>query len=328
MYKGFRYSNVVTQRTISADGVYSYDLGVEPLSVIMLQLRPLNDTGTLANWANAFRLAQAVNRLTVLYRGESIISMRGEDIAAMNYYRWGLVPQLLNADNTNNELRSLSLPIIMGRWPYSKSSLFPATGKGELQLELDLDIADTGYDTLQIAVDCLELPDAKPKEYEKRVQQSLTFSATGYNDMDLPVGNLIRGMLLWGTTGYDGASPAPSWGNLSVLLDNAEAGFRSCDWESLVPLHALLGRHPLPPTEDDHKHLVTTDGNAQTELATLGGGGYNLATTYNNYAFLDFDPTGDDTFALDATGARRLQLRANAETANAVRCIPVEVIKV
>lgn len=324
----FQLSNIVTDRLIAADGVSTYDMGVQPLSVILLRLNPLNDTGTLANWANAFRIAQAVNRLTLLYRGESIVSMRGEDIAAYNFYRWGMVPQLVNADNVDNERRSLTLPVVLGRWPYSRTSCFPASGKGELQLELDLDIADTGYDGLRISVDALELPDGKPKEYEKRVQQSLTFAATGNNDIDMPVGNLLRGFLLWGTTGYDGATPAPSFGQVSVLLDNAEAGIRAMDWESLVPLHMLLGRHPLPPTEDSHFHTTTTDGNAQTAVETLGGGGYNRSTEYNRYAFLDYDPTGDDSFALDAKGARRLQLRVNAETADAVRVVPVEVIKV
>jgi hypothetical protein len=326
---GFHISNIHPQRDMTGDGVVTFDMGVNPLSVILLNIRPLNDTGTLANWANAFRLAAAINRATVYYRGQAVISMRGEDIAAFNFYRWGLVPMLGNPDNTNNEQRNLTLPIIMGRYPFMKSSCFPATGKGELILELDIDDADTGYDDLDISVDTIELPGAKPKEYEKRVQQTQTWSATGNNDLDLPVGNLIRGLFLFGTTGYVGATPAPSWGNVTVLQDNQEVGFRGMDWETLQALPCLWGRLPLPVTEDEHRHIVTTDGNAQTELATLGGSGYSPgAATYYNYAYLDFDPTGDDEFALDTASARRLQIRANAETADAVRCIPVERIKV
>jgi hypothetical protein len=328
----FLLSNQIPERNIAADGVFTYDLGVRPTSAVLINLRPLNDTGTLANWNNAIRIASAINRVTVLWRGQAIHSMTGADLVAFNWLRWGMLPHMYasNDDDTNNERRVVTVPVVMGRFPFDPQSCFPAPAKGELTVELDLDIADTGYDTLNLSIDTLELPDARPREFEKRVQQSLTFSATGNNDMDLPVGNLIRGMLLWGTTGYVGATPAPSWGSVSVLLDNQEVGFRSMDFEVLSAQQALLGRLGLNPTEDDHLHRVTTDGNAQAELTTLGGGGHGPtgAGTYRNYAFLDFDPTGDDMFALDTKTARRLQIRANAETADAVRCVPIEVIKV
>lgn len=324
----FNKANIVPLRDLAGDGITTVDLGVQPLSVLLLNIRVLNDTGTLADWPNGFQIAKAVNRLTILWRGTSIIAMKGEDILAMNYYRWGMMPWLMNPDNTNNEQRSLTLPVIMGRYPYSKSSCFPSVGKGELTLEIDWDDADTGYDTTGFSVDVIELPSAKPKEYERRVQQTATWAATGNNDLDLPVGNLIRGLFLFGTTGYVGASPAPSWGKVSVLMDNQEAGFRDLEWETLQGLHMVRGLPFLSTTEDDHKHTTTTDGNAQTAVATLGGGGYNIATTYQNYGFLDYDPTGDDEFALDTAGAKRLQIRASAETADAVRCIPIERIKV
>lgn len=321
---GFHISNILPSRNIGADAVLTYDLGVQPLSVILLTLKPLNDTGTLANNANAYRIAQALNRVTVMYRGAAIHSMRGEDLLAFNWYRWGMAAPIVNADNVNNERKSLTIPLVMGRYPFMKDSCFPAVGKGELVLECDFDVADTGYDTLDFQIDTVELPGAKPTEFEKRVQQGQTWAATGNNDIDLPVGNLIRGLFLWGTTAYDGATPAPSWGNLAVLKDNMEVGFRGLDWEVARVLQQLWGRSWLPPAEDGHFHTTTTDGNAQTAVETLGGGGYNRATEYNNYAYLDFDPTGDDRYALDTKDASRLQIRANAETADAVRCIPVE----
>lgn len=327
----FHISNIVPERNIAADGVFTYDMGVNPLSVILVNLRPLNDTGTLAQWCNGFQIAQAINRATLYYRGQAVVSMRGEDIVALNFQRWGLLPHMYgsNDDDTNNERRCVTIPIILGRYPFSKTSCFPAAGKGELVLELDLDVADTGYDTLNLSIDTIELPNAKPKEYERRVQQTQTWAATGNNDLDLPVGNPIRGLHLWGTTSFVGASPAPSWGNITVLMDNQEVGFRALDWEVGQMLNSLWGRPGLNPTEDGHLHRVTTDGNAQTELTTLAGGGHGptAAGTYRNYLFLDFDPTGDDTFVLDTKSARRLQIRANAETADAVRCVPIEVIK-
>ena len=61
-----------------------------------------------------------------------------------------------------------------------------------------------------------------------------TMGATGDQDLDLiSAGNAIRGILLFGTTPFGGASPAPSWGRLKLLLDNQEVGFANTDWEKV-----------------------------------------------------------------------------------------------
>lgn len=330
----FLHNIAVQERNIAADGLQVFDLAVNPLSVIHLALRPLNDTGTLATFQSYKGICAALNRVTVAYRGEAIMSMRGEDIAAMNYFRWGIMPFQGQHDDTNNERRCAVLPIIMGRWPFSKTSCFPAARRGELTLEVDFDIADTGYDTLNFSVETTELLDATPKEYEKRVQVLQTNGATGDQDMDLvATGNLIRGILLFGTTPFAGAAPAPSWGRVKVLLDNQEAGYSNTDFEVLQSLHCLWGRQP--PTYDGHMHRVTTSGCAQAELATVSGPinvGAGIAgavdvSGWHQYAFLDYDPTGDDAHALNTAAKSRLILRANVETADAVRAIPIEVIK-
>lgn len=315
------HSVIVQDQAIGADGIYNYDLAVNPLSVVLLVLRPLNDTGALANYARYRAVCAAANKVSITYRGESIVNMRGEDLAALNWFRWGIQPWEGNADNVDNERRAVVLPIMMGRYPYSPTSCFPATRRGELNLELDLDIADTGYDGLRLSVEAIELLEAKPKEYEKKVQLSQTWAATGDNDMDLPPGNVNRGILLFGTTGYAGAAPAPSWGRVKVLLDNQEAGYAASDFEVAQTLPSLWGRQP---NFTEHKHTVNAAGAGVEETTSV----FDVGDDYANYAYLDFDPTGDDTFAIDTRGKSRFHLRANAETADAVRAIPVEVIKV
>jgi hypothetical protein len=279
-------------------------------------------------------IAAGMNRVSILYRGEAIHSMRGEDLAALNYYRWGMMPFQGQHDDTDNERRCAVIPIVMGRWPYDTKSCFPGTRRGELSLEIDWDIADTGYDGMRVSVETIELLDVTPKEYEKRVQVTQTNGATGDQDMDLvATGNLIRGILLFGTTGFAGAAPAPSWGRIKVLLDNQEAGYSNTDFEVAQMLHSLWGRQP--PAYDGHMHRVTTSGCAQTALATLSGPfnvGAGIAGAvdingWSQYCWLDYDPTGDDTHSLVTKGKSRLLLRANVETADAVRAIPVEVIK-
>ena len=158
----FLHTVAVQDQAISADGIYTYDLAVNPLSVVIPVLRPLNDTGTLANFQSYLNMAKAINRISILFRGESIVSMRGEDAAALGFFRHGFIPFQGNHDSTDNERRACPVPILMGKHAYDPTSCFPATRRGELVLELDLDIADTGYDGLRLSVETIELLDAKP----------------------------------------------------------------------------------------------------------------------------------------------------------------------
>jgi hypothetical protein len=325
----FLHNVAVQERAISADGLDSFDLAVNPLSVVLLALRPLNDTGTLSNFGFYRSIATALNRVSILYRGEAIKSIRGEDLAALNFFRWGILPMQANTDNVDNERRCVVLPIIMGRWPYSKTSIFPATRRGELVLECDFDIADTGYDGLRMSVETVEILDAMPKEYEKWVQVTQTNGATGDQDLDLvATGNLIRGILLFGTTGFGGAAPAPSWGRIKVLLDNMEAGFSNTDFEVAQTLSSLWGRQ-LPAFP--HGHTLNAAGAGIEETTSTfdqaAGESGVAADGWNQYCYLDYDPTGDDAHSLNTNGKSRLILRANVETADAVRAVPVECIK-
>lgn len=317
----FLHTVAVQERAIAADGVEQYDLAVNPLSVVLIAIRPLNDTGTLANFARNKQLAQALNRVSIIHRGESIVSMRGEDAYAMALFRHGIEPFQGQLDNVDNERRCMVLPILLGRHAYHPTSCFPATRRGELVLECDYDIADTGYDGLRISVETIELLDAKPTEFEKKVQLTQTWAATGDQDFDLPPGNVNRGLLLFGTTGFAGASPAPSWGRMKVLLDNQETHYGNVDFEVGQMLHNLWGRHsPF----SDHKHTLDAAAAGITETTNT----FDIGEDWTQYCWLDFDPTQDDTYSLDTARRTRFHIRANAETADAVRVVPVEVIKV
>lgn len=317
------HSITVPEQAISADGTQQFDLAVNPLSVVLLGIRPLNDTGTLASHVEYLNMCRALNRVTILFRGESIVSMRGEDIAALNWLRHGIVPETAGDDNVDNERRCEILPVLMGKNAYDPHSCFPASHRGELILEVDFDIADTGYDGLRFSADTIELLDARPSEYEKKLQVTQTFAATGQNDVDLVAANLNRGVLLFGTTPFGGAAPAPSWGRIRCLLDNQEQAYSGIDWEVLKSLHSLWGRHR---SMLHHKHTVNAAG-AGIEESTSVFDHADDTDTMSQWAYLDFDPTRDDMFSLDTRGKTRFQLRAEAETADAIRAVQVEVIR-
>lgn len=322
------HSMLIPERAVSADGVEVFDLPVNPLSVVLLNLRPLNDTGTLANFNRLMGLYGALNRVTILHRGAAVYSMSGRDAGALNFWRHGILPMGANEDNTDNERRCVTLPILLGRFAYDWRSCFPETKRGELTMELDVDIADTGYDGFRYSVEAIELLGAKPSEWERKTTVARTFAATGDNDVDLPLGNTVRGVLGFGTTPFGGASPAPTLGRMQLLMDNEQVGYAATDFEVARMLTSLMGRQP--PTGQFHSHGTTTDGNAQTSVPTLGGP-FNDAgggEGWENYAFLDLDPTRDDTFSVDTQKANQFQVRVSAETADAARFVTIEKMRV
>ncbi len=315
----------VFDQLIAADSVVSFDLPTNPLSVVLLCIRPLNDTGTLLEYQGLMGIAGAMNRISILLRGSSIFSMSGRDVVAYNYHRHGIVPQEANSDNVTNERRCVVLPLILGRFAYDAASCLPHSHRGELTMELDIDIASTGYDGLRLSVETIELLTANPKFAERKVTLTQTWGATGDNDLQLPVGNLLRGALLFGTTGFGGAVPAPSWGRVSLYMDGEQHSYAGMDFEVGTMLGQLMGRQPFGAGGHGHTHTEVAPGVIPTD-----GIPFDVGTSdgMENYAWMDFDPTRDDSYSVDSTKAVQLFLRANAETADAVRAVTVERLAV
>lgn len=318
------HSVCVQEKAVAADGVEIADLAVNPLSVILIAIRPLNNTGTLTNYARYMDIVGALNRVSVKHRGMAVFDMSGRDAAALNFFRHGILPRELNPDDTDDERRCCVLPILLGRFAYDPRSCFPASKRGELTLELDIDVADTGYDGFRYSVETVELLGASPSEFERKTSISQTFAATGDQVFPLPTGNLVRALMGFGTTGFTGASPAPTWGRFSLFLDNVQHSIVATDVEVAQMTSMLMGRQP--PYLDLHTHRVTTDGNAQANLESTGPIEQGMGG-WENYWFYDLDPTRDDDFSIPTGEATSFQLRANVETADAARVVVVEKVK-
>lgn len=314
----FIHSILAANRAIAADGDQVYDLPVNPLSVILLHVSPLNETATIGNYSLLAALLSAVDNVRVSHKGTSVVDLSGADLAAlvMLYHRLSLWQS--NAVETDDDRRSLVLPILFGRAAYMPGECFPETRKGELQLTVTWDIADTGFDGLRISIETIELPDAKPEFVQKATTLAQTFAAIGQNDIDLPIGNVIRGVLCWGTTSYAGATPAPTLGQLAVYKDNKQLGYSATDWEVLRAVMSLRGVAFPPSFRHIHSGTYTTTvaGDSLEPEIGLSKDAY--------YALLDFDPLRDDTYVLETTGAGRVHVRSIAEAAEAVRIIPIE----
>lgn len=320
----YLHSVLVQNTSVSASTVYPWDLPVNPISGILLTLLCDNDTGTIADYTLISAALAQLAKIEVQFKGQAIISMNGADLMfySMMMRRKPIVqPDLVN---TNDKARAIQWIIPFGNKLYDPAMCFPATRKGELKLEITLAAAQTGINDLAVQVETIELPEGKPESFFKATTMSKTPNATGDHDMDLPLGNKIKGIILWGTTQMDAilASILPSIGDVKLLKDNLEHYFAKTNWETLHAF-SLAERFTQSLHGQAHGHWAPA---AAADADTDDTEGYQ--NWPEAYAYLDFDPLDDGTYLLETEGAGRVWLRINAETANAIRMIPIEIMKV
>jgi len=314
----FIHSILAPNQAIAADGDQTYDLPVLPLSVILLHVSPLNETSTIANYRLMSAILSALDNIRVTHRGTSVFDANGYDAAmlAMAYHKTPIWQS--NAVETDDDRRSLVLPIMFGRGPYLQEECFPQTRKGEFQLTVTFDIADTGMDGLRMSIETIELPGATPEFVQKVTTLAQTLGATGQQDVELPIGNVLRGVLMFGTTSFAGATPTPTLGQLAVFVDNAQVLYSATDFEVLRSVMGLRGV-PFPP---DFRHI-----HSGTYTTTVAGDSLEPEIGLSkdaNYAYLDFDPLANDLYSIETAGVGRVNVRLDAEAANAVRALPIE----
>ncbi len=322
MATNFIHNVIVEEQDPAADAILEHDLPVNPLSGLLLEIKPLNETATITNFQNAVGLIDAFNSIRVMFRGQTIMDIRGRDLYAALIHRWRVDIAQSNHVSTNNDRRSLILPILFGRHWGDRNEGIPETRSGELVLRLDVDVASAGYDDLRYQIEALELPGARFSHFTRMTTIAQTFAATGQNDVVLPTEWDKRGILVFNTTEFAGAAPTPGLGRLSVLVNGVERGYSSTDFERLRGLLGAMGKPT--PRYDEHEHWVIVDTTVDVFTST----NELQDAPLDEYAYLDFDLTGDDTYNLQTRGENRVVLRSDAEVAEAMRVIPIEKVSV
>ncbi len=296
----FLRSVIVQNETPAADGSFTWDLPVNPLSHINLTIMALNVT----NEATIWEIAALVSNIQVLHRGTSIFQMSASDLLALNHVLYGKAPILVNQVATDNATRSLSLIIPMGRNILNPGECFPDSKAGELQLRLTVDIANVGADGLILQVETTEILGARPSRFVKSTTLVSTPAATGAHDIDLPIRNVYAGILIHSTTVPTGTAWTTTVDQVKLLADNTERLFSLANWGSL------------------HGDLLTRCGHEP---------GYILADADDHiycYSFMDFTPENRDDFLLDTSGLSSLKLRVTAGDTSQIRVLPLELQRV
>lgn len=299
----FIHSVIAQDEVAAVDTYYNWDLPVNPLSHLILTIKCLN---VAAVEATKYEIENFIRKLTVLYRGTSIVDLSGVELDTYIAQVFKNLPILGNQVTTINGVRTLALPIPFGRKIFDKDECFPKTSKGELVLQIRTNTAAAcpNITGMMLQIESVELPEASPKNYVKITTITKTPTAAGEHDVNLPIGNKFLGVLMHATTVPIGATWTKSIGWVKLLIDNIEYNFSKTNWESL---HGMLinkiGHREPYDLDADHDH-------------------------YMDASLLDFDPLGDDSFLIDSVGKASIKLRINAEIANLILIHPIELVKV
>ena len=317
----FIRSVLAQDETITVSTVVTYDLPVNPLSHILFTLLFANDTGTITNYKALESALAQVSKVEILYRGQAIISGSLADVARLMEYLTGWPLGQVQQVDTDGAYRSLTVPICLSRFPWNPNECFPESRKGELQLQITYAAAQTGIDTLKAQIETVELFGAKPSAHIKATTHSKTPSAAGDVDIDIPLGNDILGALLFSTTTPAGATTTKSVESLKVLMDNIETLYANANWESMRG--EAQRRIPMLLHNQAHGHWSpSAAADADTDEQETG------VTGHEKYIFVDFDPLKDGSYALETTNANRVWFRITAGDTNAIRCIPIELVRI
>lgn len=301
------------------------DLPVNPLSHLLLTVRRRNDTGTLSNYNFLTDFTDFITNIEVLYKGQAVIEGRLDDLMIMNALLTGYVPGLTQLLNTDNNEPAATFMLSFSRIPFWWLEAFPATSRGELSIRITTGAFPTGADAFRMQLEAVELVNANPERFCMYRPYTGTAGSTGDNDRDLPRGNPMVGVLLFGTTVSQLTSGVNTVETVKLLVDNREQYYPLANWETL---HGEVTRRVVNPLFlQNHFHSV--DPTAINATAASDTGNMELTDELlNRYAFLDFDPLRDGSYALQTEGRGRVSLRINYGDTAVMRFMPVELVSV
>ncbi len=315
----FIHSVLAQNESVTAGTTISYDLPVNPLSFILLTLKFAQDqANTQLTFAN---IAAVLSKVEVLFKGSGVFSMSGLDALAAGIFiprfeSWGV-----NALGVDNELRSFTFMIPMTRELYSQRECYPASTRGELIMQITYASSFTQIDGVSAQIETVELPDASPERYLKMTTLSVTPSATGEIDIDLPIGNDISDLVLWGTTIPSGTTATTTLGYVQILLNNERRYYSQTNFETA---HNAAGRmRAAPGYWGSHTHDLVESTYSQYDDTSPPDPVNHILS---NHLHIPFDVTKDGLYILQTAGLSQLVARINAGDTSPMRVIPCEIV--
>jgi len=291
----------VDDESITASQVFTVDLPINPLSAVIITLKGLN---TGAAEATRAQILERLTKITISKMGETADDLSGADLFVLNCEMFGHEPIVTNKIATIHATRCITLILPLGRKVYDPEECYPATRKGEFKLRIEFSATETYIDDLILLVETIELVGATPRRFLKMTTATDTSTASKEDNLDLPIGNMLAGILLFSTTVMTGAAWTTTLDWVKLMRDNVEHHIASSKWEAL------------------HGELLRKIGYLGDHSAAYGD------DEIHQYALMDFDPLGDDRFLVDTKGASSMRLRFYAGDTEEWRVIPLELVSV
>lgn len=317
----FTHSVVVPNEAVTAGTAPSYDLPVSPLSHLLFTVRfAQNQANTQLPFAN---IPLMILKLEVLYKGSAVTSMNGIDLLACgllvcDFESWGV-----NLTGADNDLLAFTFLVPFGRQLYSPVECYPSQSRGELVLQVTWAASFTLIDGVTLQVEAVELPDAHPERFLKMTTSHVTPTTTTEFDVELPIGNQISDIVLWGTTipALDVATRTIQ--NIQIRKNNSEYMYSRSNFETL---HNMSGRlRAAPGYYGSHTHQMAAAAFAQWDHVTYPSPANHVIA---NHLLIPFDVRRDGVHILRTDDANDLNVRIKPDVAAAIRVIPCEVVAV
>ena len=315
----FRHSCRLTENTPAADGTVEVDLGTSPISHLILRLECLNLTADTK--ATLDQILGALESFEVLMNGAAVISLRGMELFRLSGYLCRHEPWQLNEINLENAVRSIIMVVPFGRKLFNPNECYPETKSGDLVCKMKVDIDDTGYDGLKLHLEQVELPGAKPTRHLKYTEKLITGGATGEDEVTLPRGNQIAGIMFWATTVPTTTAWTCDLNDFSLKLNNEEKFYVETYWEAL---HGAGMLRLSPPVAWSEALLMENSATAYTQNADTGVL-ERVASDFEHYSFMDFSPNDEDDYLINSADLGAFSVRINYGGTGAARCVPVEL---
>jgi len=317
----FIHSVLAQYEAVVAGTVITYDLPVNPLSFILLTLRFQQDKADLQmDWDNVDAMLAKVE---VLYKGSAIFSAAGTDIEALQCMLMGYEPWIHNRLGDDDEFTYFTFLIPMGRKLYHPAECFPRSTRGELQLQITYQAAFSEIDAVFACIETVELPEASPGRYLRVTTLSVTPTAVGEMDVELPIGHPIAGVLFFGTTVPLVDVNTQTLTYFQLLVDNQREYYSMTNFENWHQLAAL--RHKPPIAHGYHIHQI--DGATYAQYMDTSVVKYRNDRCIQHH-WVEFDPNRDDMYLLQTAGKSDVVARVYAGDQNALRVLPCELIGV
>lgn len=315
----FIHSVLAQYEAVTAGTVISYDLPVNPLSFILFTLKiQQNKADVQLDWDNVDAM---ISKIEVLYKGSPVYSSNGSDLEALDQMLLGYEPWITNRLGADNEYTFYTFLIPLTRKLYSPVECFPRSVRGELILQVTYAAAFTDIDGVYACIETVELPDATPSRYLRTTTLSVTPSAAGELDVELPIGNVIANILFFGTTVPLADANTQTLTYCQLLADNQRIYISQTNFENWRQQAALRFKPPI--AHGYHIHQI--DGAAYAQYMDTS------VVKYRNdrciqHLYLEFDPTRDDLYLLETAGLSDLVIRIYAGDTNALRVLPGELV--